>query len=51
MLRMDRSAFEIDPNVNDALASTPLSLDQRAVFLGTAVSIDFDYFSRHSGNG
>ena len=26
-----------------------LTLDQRAVMLATAVSIDFDYFSRHSG--
>ena len=28
-----------------------MSLDQRAVMLATAVSIDFDYFSRHSGQG
>ena len=28
-----------------------LTLDQRAVILACAVSIDFDYFSRHSGNG
>jgi len=28
-----------------------LSLDERAVILAAAVSIDFDYFSRHSGNG
>ncbi|WWC92792.1 uncharacterized protein L201_007751 [Kwoniella dendrophila CBS 6074] len=28
-----------------------LSLDQRAMTLATAVSIDFDYFSRHSGSG
>ncbi|KAJ5794698.1 hypothetical protein N7457_001297 [Penicillium paradoxum] len=27
-----------------------LTLDQRAVMLATAVSIDFDYFSRHSGS-
>jgi len=26
-------------------------LDERAVILAAAVSIDFDYFSRHSGNG
>ena len=30
---------------------TALTLDQRAVLLATAVSIDFDYFSRHSGVG
>ncbi|EER27764.1 Scramblase family protein [Coccidioides posadasii C735 delta SOWgp] len=28
----------------------PMTLDQRAVMLATAVSIDFDYFSRHSGS-
>ncbi|KAG9193230.1 hypothetical protein G6011_03265 [Alternaria panax] len=28
-----------------------MTLDQRAVMLATAVSIDFDYFSRHSGSG
>lgn len=31
--------------------STGMTLDQRAVMLATAVSIDFDYFSRHSGSG
>jgi len=34
------------------LEGTPgMTLDQRAVMLATAVSIDFDYFSRHSGSG
>lgn len=28
-----------------------MTLDQRAVMLATAVSIDFDYFSRHSNSG
>lgn len=28
-----------------------LTLDQRAIMLACAVSIDFDYFSRHSGHG
>jgi hypothetical protein len=28
---------------------TGMTLDQRAVMLATAVSVDFDYFSRHSG--
>ncbi|KAF9947566.1 hypothetical protein BGZ72_010467 [Mortierella alpina] len=28
-----------------------LTLDQRAIMLACAVSIDFDYFSRHTGNG
>lgn len=30
---------------------TAMTLDQRAVMLATAVSIDFDYFSRHSHAG
>jgi hypothetical protein len=50
VLRMDPSSFagleETYPEV-----SGPLNLDQRAVMLGTAVSIDFDYFSRHSNRG
>lgn len=29
---------------------TPMTLDQRAVMLATAVCVDFDYFSRHSGS-
>ncbi|KZF20241.1 Scramblase-domain-containing protein [Xylona heveae TC161] len=31
--------------------ATGMTLDQRAIMLATAVSIDFDYFSRHSGAG
>ncbi|EME82034.1 uncharacterized protein MYCFIDRAFT_165226 [Pseudocercospora fijiensis CIRAD86] len=31
--------------------ATAMTLDQRAVMLATAVSIDFDYFSRHSHAG
>lgn len=31
--------------------TTGMTLDQRAVMLATAVSIDFDYFSRHSHAG
>ncbi|KAF2171160.1 hypothetical protein M409DRAFT_64096 [Zasmidium cellare ATCC 36951] len=31
--------------------ATAMTLDQRAVMLATAVSIDFDYFSRHSHVG
>lgn len=31
--------------------ATGLSLDERAVALAAAVTIDFDYFSRHSGAG
>ena len=37
---------------NEIVQKSPaMSLDQRAVMLATAVSIDFDYFSRHSGAG
>ncbi|KAF2220578.1 Scramblase, partial [Elsinoe ampelina] len=32
------------------ILSEPLTLDQRAIMLATAVSIDFDYFSRHSNS-
>ncbi|KAG8628185.1 hypothetical protein KVT40_004058 [Elsinoe batatas] len=32
------------------IVSEPLTLDQRAIMLATAVSIDFDYFSRHSSS-
>jgi hypothetical protein len=41
-------------SVSRALQKPPgpgLSLDQRAVMLSTAISIDYDYFSRHSGSG
>ncbi|CAG8608970.1 12036_t:CDS:2 [Acaulospora morrowiae] len=31
--------------------SASLSLDERSVILAAAISIDFDYFSRHSGSG
>lgn len=32
-------------------ASAGMTLDQRAIMLATAVSVDFDYFSRKSGSG
>lgn len=44
-LRMDSAALE--EGTQEQMAMT---LDQRAVMLATAVSIDFDYFSRHSGH-
>ncbi|KAK3047819.1 hypothetical protein LTR09_010794 [Extremus antarcticus] len=57
-LRMDSAAQssalesadgkEVERYERDATAMT---LDQRAVMLATAVSIDFDYFSRHSHSG
>ena len=58
VLRMDSAAQstalestdgkELERYERDATAMT---LDQRAVMLATAVSIDFDYFSRHSHAG
>jgi hypothetical protein len=33
------------------VSTRPMSLDERAVLLATAVSIDFDYFSHQSGAG
>lgn len=50
MLRMDPSSFAELGHLYPVVAG-PLTLDQRAVMLGTAVSIDFDYFSRHSRHG
>lgn len=50
ILRMDPSSFKGLENSYPNI-SGPLTLDQRAVMLGTAVSIDFDYFSRHSNRG
>ncbi|KAA8898830.1 hypothetical protein TRICI_006464 [Trichomonascus ciferrii] len=50
LLRMDPSAFADSQDLYPDVAG-PLTLDQRAVMLGTAVSIDFDYFSRHSNRG
>lgn len=50
-LRMDSAALAPGqaPGPNDA--ATGMTLDQRAVMLATAVSVDFDYFSRHSNSG
>ncbi|KAG9531396.1 Scramblase-domain-containing protein, partial [Aureobasidium melanogenum] len=44
-LRMDSAALE-----EGAQEQMAMTLDQRAIMLATAVSIDFDYFSRHSGH-
>ncbi|THY55727.1 Scramblase-domain-containing protein [Aureobasidium pullulans] len=44
-LRMDSASL------GKGVEETAMTLDQRAVMLATAVSIDFDYFSRHSGVG
>lgn len=50
-LRMDSAAFSPVEAGPAAQTSTAMSLDQRAVMLATAVNVDFDYFSRHSGHG
>ncbi|CCE79834.1 Piso0_002925 [Millerozyma farinosa CBS 7064] len=47
IVRMDPASFAGLGNLYPSVAG-PLTLDQRAVLLGNAVSIDFDYFSRHS---
>jgi hypothetical protein len=56
-LRMDAAGLASEPNHlisrtgTTAQEHTPgMTLDQRAVMLATAVSIDFDYFSRHSSS-
>ena len=52
-LRMDSASMaeETQSKGTEPLKSAPapsMTLDQRAVLLATAVTIDFDYFSRHS---
>ncbi|KAL8804166.1 MAG: hypothetical protein Q9182_002708 [Xanthomendoza sp. 2 TL-2023] len=49
-LRMDAAGSTTNA-VTQQRESEGMTLDQRAVMLATAVSIDFDYFSRHSGAG
>ncbi|KAH8731988.1 Scramblase-domain-containing protein [Phaeosphaeriaceae sp. PMI808] len=46
-LRMDSAGVETE----QPGPVSGMTLDQRAVMLATAVSIDFDYFSRHSSSG
>ncbi|KAJ4346919.1 uncharacterized protein N0V89_010852 [Didymosphaeria variabile] len=58
-LRMDSAGLQAETQQSfNSEQTTSLSqdrpgmtLDQRAVMLATAVSVDFDYFSRHSGSG
>lgn len=50
-LRMDSAGLGLVQAPNEANAPTGMTLDQRAVMLATAVSVDFDYFSRHSSSG
>ncbi|KAJ5176772.1 uncharacterized protein N7482_002649 [Penicillium canariense] len=50
-LRMDSAGLGTEASTNQSNTTMGMTLDQRAVMLATAVSIDFDYFSRHSGAG
>ena len=57
-LRMDAVGLAQEPGHmisrsgrSSKAADAGMTLDQRAVMLATAVSVDFDYFSRHSGHG
>lgn len=51
VLRMDPSSFEGGETEYGPISGKALTLDEKAVMLSNAVSIDFDYFSRHSGVG
>lgn len=50
-LRMDSAGFGTPESLSETAKPRGMTLDQRAVMLATAVSVDFDYFSRHSGAG
>ena len=61
-LRMDAAGLAQEPRhlisktgqqeqPDEQTPNVAMTLDQRAVMLATAVSVDFDYFSRHSGSG
>ena len=61
-LRMDAAGLAQEPRhlisktgqqerQEEQTRNVAMTLDQRAVMLATAVSVDFDYFSRHSGSG
>ena len=61
-LRMDAAGLAQEPQhlisktgqqgqLDEKSPNVAMTLDQRAVMLATAVSVDFDYFSRHSGSG
>lgn len=49
ILRMDGNSFPNGESSYGEINRDGLSFDERAVLLSNAVSIDFDYFSRHSG--
>ncbi|GME99016.1 unnamed protein product [[Candida] boidinii] len=56
VLRMDPSSFANEElqqyyygiNNNNGFSNRTMTIDERAVMLANAISIDFDYFSRHS---
>ncbi|KAL5462056.1 hypothetical protein PMIN06_001877 [Paraphaeosphaeria minitans] len=58
-LRMDSAGLQTEVEQTSSIEQAKsqshdrpgMNLDQRAVMLATAVSVDFDYFSRHSGSG
>lgn len=50
IVRMDPQSFAGMGDQYPDVAG-PLTLDQRAILLGNAISVDFDYFSRHSNRG
>ncbi|SCU93041.1 LADA_0G01024g1_1 [Lachancea dasiensis] len=51
IIRMDSTQSFSGVYPQETLSDHILNLDQRAVLLANAVSIDFDYFSRHSRHG
>ncbi|KAJ5709015.1 hypothetical protein N7493_010349 [Penicillium malachiteum] len=50
-LRMDSASLGTQDPETTSVQPTGMTLDQRAVMLATAVSVDFDYFSRQSSAG
>ncbi|KAJ6022089.1 hypothetical protein N7540_007593 [Penicillium herquei] len=50
-LRMDSASLGTQDSDTTVVKPTGMTLDQRAVMLATAVSVDFDYFSRQSSAG
>ncbi|KAJ5723716.1 hypothetical protein N7488_001751 [Penicillium malachiteum] len=50
-LRMDSASLGTQDPETTMVKPTGMTLDQRAVMLATAVSVDFDYFSRQSSTG
>ncbi|CAK9441547.1 uncharacterized protein LODBEIA_P54150 [Lodderomyces beijingensis] len=51
VLRFDPRSFEGMEQYYGEISKSGITMDQRAVILSCFTSIDFDYFSRHSGRG